>query len=146
MQEPKNSNIPQNDESNTAVDASLIDRLIRFRKLLIVITHITVFTLSVLVAFILRSDMRIEREWFVKQYPLMLVLILPVKLVVFGFFRQYRGWWRYVGITDFIEQVGEVVLVIWEKFRAVSKVVFDKLFIVSRLFFLDNEVCFIRAA
>ena len=34
------------------------------------------------------------------KYPLMLFFFVIIKLVVFGLFGQYRGWWRYVGISD----------------------------------------------
>jgi FlaA1/EpsC-like NDP-sugar epimerase len=30
----------------------------------------------------------------------LLLFVLIVKLPVFGLFKQYRGWWRYVGISD----------------------------------------------
>jgi len=36
----------------------------------------------------------------VDKYPLMLFFFVIIKLVVFGLFGQYRGWWRYVGISD----------------------------------------------
>lgn len=42
------------------------------------------------------------RYWIVYQYPLMLLFMLSIKLVVFGLFRQYSGWWRYVGISDLL--------------------------------------------
>ena len=43
---------------------------------------------------------------FLLAFSLLLVF-LGVKLVVFGGFGQYRGWWRYVGISD-----------LWDIFRA----------------------------
>ncbi|MBW8015485.1 MAG: polysaccharide biosynthesis protein [Planctomycetes bacterium] len=42
------------------------------------------------------------KYWISYQYPLMLLFILSIKLVVFGLFRQYSGWWRYVGISDLL--------------------------------------------
>ena len=44
--------------------------------------------------------MQFSRKWMVEQYPLMLVFFLVVKIVIFGVFGQYHGWWRYVGISD----------------------------------------------
>jgi FlaA1/EpsC-like NDP-sugar epimerase len=38
--------------------------------------------------------------WLVEQFPVMLALVLIIKLSIFAFYQQYRGWWRYVGITD----------------------------------------------
>jgi len=44
--------------------------------------------------------MQINAEWLVGQYPILLVFVLVIKTVIFGLFKQYRGWWRYVGISD----------------------------------------------
>ncbi|HUV65136.1 MAG TPA: nucleoside-diphosphate sugar epimerase/dehydratase [Sedimentisphaerales bacterium] len=43
--------------------------------------------------------MQFKREWL-ELYPALLLFFLAVKLPVFGIFKQYRGWWRYVGISD----------------------------------------------
>jgi FlaA1/EpsC-like NDP-sugar epimerase len=51
-------------------------------------------------AFVVASNMQFRREWLTKQYPVILVFFVIIKAVVFGFFKQYRGWWRYVGISD----------------------------------------------
>jgi FlaA1/EpsC-like NDP-sugar epimerase len=36
-------------------------------------------------------------------FPKILALVLVVKLLVFGYFRLYAGWWQYVSIQDLIE-------------------------------------------
>ena len=36
-------------------------------------------------------------------FPKLLVFVLLVKLLVFGYFRLYAGWWQYVSIQDLIE-------------------------------------------
>ena len=74
--------------------------LLRFRKPLIVLAHIVAFAISLMLSFLLKNDMRLERTWLVDQYPMLLLFFLIVKLPVFGLFKQYRGWWRYVGISD----------------------------------------------
>ncbi|MFH1884357.1 MAG: nucleoside-diphosphate sugar epimerase/dehydratase [Planctomycetota bacterium] len=40
-----------------------------------------------------------NEKWLHLYLPLLL-FFLVVKLPVFGLFKQYRGWWRYVGISD----------------------------------------------
>ena len=74
--------------------------LLRFRKPLILLAHIVVFAVSLMVSFLLTKDMRFDRSWLVDQYPAMVLFFLIIKLPVFGLFKQYRGWWRYVGISD----------------------------------------------
>ena len=80
--------------------SSIAEGVIRFRRLLIVLAHIAAFAVSLLLAFLLTNNMRLAREWLFYQYLPMLLLALPVKLIVFGLLKQYRGWWRYVGISD----------------------------------------------
>ncbi len=76
--------------------------LLRFRKPLIILAHIVAFAASLMLSFLLANNMQFKRSWLVDQYPLLLVFFIIVKLVVFGLFKQYRGWWRYVGISDLL--------------------------------------------
>lgn len=76
--------------------------LLRFRKPLIIFAHIVSFAASLMLAFLVANNMQLSRSWVAGQYPLLLTLFLAIKLPVFGFFGQYRGWWRYVGISDLL--------------------------------------------
>jgi FlaA1/EpsC-like NDP-sugar epimerase len=76
--------------------------MLKFRKPLIILAHIFVFALSLMLSFLIVNNMQFKRSWFIDQYPLMLVFFVLIKLIVFGLSRQYRGWWRYVGISDLI--------------------------------------------
>ncbi|TFG50810.1 MAG: polysaccharide biosynthesis protein [Candidatus Brocadiia bacterium] len=76
--------------------------MLRFRKPLIIIAHVIAFTLSLMLAFLLVNSMQLKREWLIDKFPQLLLYSITIKLIVFGFFKQYRGWWRYVGITDLI--------------------------------------------
>jgi FlaA1/EpsC-like NDP-sugar epimerase len=73
--------------------------LLRFRRPLIVLAHIIAFAASLLLSFLVVQNMQLRREWL-EIYPPLLMFFLIVKVPVFGFFKQYRGWWRYVGISD----------------------------------------------
>ena len=84
--------------------------LLRHRRALIVLAHITVFAFSLMLSFLLTNDMQFKRSWFVEQYPHLLILFIIVKMGIFGFFRQYRGWWRYVSISDLTGIIGASVL------------------------------------
>ncbi len=76
--------------------------LLTFRKPLIVLAHIAAFAASLMVSFLVAGNMQFRRDWLVEQYPFLLLLSLAIKLPVFGLFKQYRGWWRYVGISDLL--------------------------------------------
>jgi len=69
---------------------------------LIILAHIAAFAVSLMFSFLLASNMQFRQKWLVHQYPTLLVFFIVIKLVVFGLFRQYRGWWRYVGISDLL--------------------------------------------
>ena len=73
------------------------------RRLLIILTHFVGFAASLFFAFLFAFSMDLDRKWLVGPYPLFLLASLPIKLIVFGGFGQYRGWWRYVGIPDLIQ-------------------------------------------
>jgi FlaA1/EpsC-like NDP-sugar epimerase len=75
--------------------------LLRYRKFLIVFAHIVAFTVSLMLSFLVANNMQFGR-WLIDQYPFLLFFFIIIKLVVFGLFKQYSGWWRYVGISDLI--------------------------------------------
>ena len=76
--------------------------LLKFRRPLILLSHIGVFAASLMLSFLLAKNLQFQRDWLIEQYPLLLLFFIIIKLVVFGLFKQYRGWWRYVGISDLI--------------------------------------------
>jgi FlaA1/EpsC-like NDP-sugar epimerase len=88
--------------AETESSSSVIKGLLRYRRPLIVFAHIVTFAASLMLAFLLAFNMQLLRKWLVYQFPLLLLFGLPVKLIIFGQFRQYRGWWRYVGISDLL--------------------------------------------
>jgi FlaA1/EpsC-like NDP-sugar epimerase len=73
-----------------------------FRKPLIILAHSAAFAVSLMFSFLVANNMQFRREWLVGQYPFLLLFFLAVKLPVFGCFKQYRGWWRYVSISDLL--------------------------------------------
>jgi len=93
--------------------------LLKFRKPLIILAHIVVFTISLLLSFLLANNMQFKRSWLVDQYPLLLLFCIIIKLVIFGLLKQYRGWWRYVGISDLTGILGAslgstaIIFVLW---------------------------------
>lgn len=99
-----NQNIQNPEKSGDEKDSpkTLPAVMLRFRKLLIMLVHIAAFALSLMMAFLLVFNMQFQQEWFFVQYPRLFVFFVIVKLIVFGYFRQYQGWWRFVGISDLL--------------------------------------------
>jgi len=69
---------------------------------LVILAHAVAFAASLMFSFLIANNMQFRRDWLVEQYPFLLLFFLTVKLPVFGFFKQYRGWWRYVSISDLL--------------------------------------------
>ncbi len=80
----------------------MLPALMRYRRILIIFAHIAAFAVSLMLSFLVANNMQFRRDWLVEQYPSLLFFFIIIKLVVFGLFKQYRGWWRYVGISDLI--------------------------------------------
>jgi len=76
--------------------------LLTLRRPLVILAHILAFAASLVFSFLVANNMQFQRTWVVEQYPFLLLLVLSVKLPVFGLFNQYCGWWRYVGISDLL--------------------------------------------
>jgi len=79
---------------------------LRFRKILIILAHIAVFAVGLMLSFVMAHNMQFRAEWFLHQYPIILLWCLVVKIPVFAIAKQYRGWWRYVSVTDLIGIAG----------------------------------------
>ncbi len=76
--------------------------LLTLRKPLIIFAHIAVFSASLMLSFLLANYMEFRQDWLVNRYPLLLLFFIIIKVPIFGLFKQYRGWWRYAGISDLI--------------------------------------------
>jgi len=75
--------------------------LLTFRKPLIILAHIVAFAASLMLSFLMAHEMQFKSTWL-ELYPTLLLFFLVVKLSVFALFKQYRGWWRYAGISDLL--------------------------------------------
>lgn len=93
----------QKDETRNLLETtSPPTALLRFHKTLIILAHTIAFAAALLLSFLVANNMQFSRSWLVNQYPPLLLLSIVIKLLVFGFFKQYRGWWRYVSVSDLV--------------------------------------------
>ena len=92
--------------------------LLRVRRPMIVLAHIVAFASSLMLSFLVVQNMQFRAEWL-ELYPALLMFFLIIKLSVFGLLKQYRGWWRYVGISDLLGIFGAslistfIIVVLW---------------------------------
>ncbi len=98
---PETDKKPKNNDKLLALTPKPAIRL-RLRRQLIILAHIFVFAFALMLSFLMASNMQFKATWLVEQYPLLLALFIIVKFPVFALSKQYRGWWRYVGISDLI--------------------------------------------
>lgn len=98
-----NTNTQQKDKTQNLLEAAAPPTtLLRLHRTLIIFAHIIAFAASLLLSFLVANNMQFSRNWLIEQYPPLLLFFIVVKLLVFGFSKQYRGWWRYVGISDLV--------------------------------------------
>ena len=97
---------------------------------LMLTADLTLFALSLVLAYLLRFDFQPNLHYWA-QVPYLLALALPVKLVTFYFFRLYQGMWRYTDLFDF-----------WKLFQAV---LISSLILVALILFRHRFVGFPRS-
>jgi FlaA1/EpsC-like NDP-sugar epimerase len=73
--------------------------LVRFRKPLVVGTHLALIPLAYVLAFLLRFDFDVPARYW-EMIGATLPYLLAVRLATFSFFGLFRGWWRHVGVGD----------------------------------------------
>jgi FlaA1/EpsC-like NDP-sugar epimerase len=69
------------------------------RRLVILVLHLALIPVAYWIAFLLRFDGEVPPD-YARVYWLTLPLLLALRLGAFLIFRQFRGWWRYVGMHD----------------------------------------------
>jgi FlaA1/EpsC-like NDP-sugar epimerase len=105
--------------SDTTQDISVAEPLwivrfaVRYHLTSQVMIHTAVFTLSLLLAFLIRFDATAvvggrEENW-ARQFWVCLPFFIVVKLLVFGKMKLFRGGWRYASIRD----VTNILLAAW---------------------------------
>ena len=128
---PKENNKQQAEAGTRTTDASIsaLETLLRYRRVLVFLAHIVAFAISLALTFLLIHDMQLKRQWLFYQFPLMLMFVVPIKLIVFGCFKQYSGWWQYVGMSDLL---------------AIAKASLVSTFVIVIIWYGANQSAFIR--
>jgi FlaA1/EpsC-like NDP-sugar epimerase len=77
-------------------------QIVKYRKVAIVVSQAGLLVLTYYLSFLLRFDFLLSAEYqkvFVQTIPLVLI----IKMAIFVYFRLFRGWWRYVGMSDLLD-------------------------------------------
>jgi FlaA1/EpsC-like NDP-sugar epimerase len=74
------------------------------RVAILTVFHAIAFTGCYALAVLLRFDFHVPKNW-VPVALTSLPIVVGVQLLVGALFKFYRGWWRYVGITDVLRLV-----------------------------------------
>jgi len=96
-----NTRLKNKNQNQIELPTSPPAALLTFRKPLIILAHIVAFAGSLMLSFLMAHEMQFKSTWL-DLYPTLLLFFLLVKLPVFALFKQYRGWWRYVGVSDLL--------------------------------------------
>ena len=76
--------------------------ILKYRKVIIILHQTVLLAATYYLAFLLRFDFSIPgpmQNVFLQTLPVFLV----VKLIAFFYFRLFRGWWRYIGMSDLLD-------------------------------------------
>jgi FlaA1/EpsC-like NDP-sugar epimerase len=96
----------------------IVEKLAGARVLILFLFHVFVFSISYVFATLVRFEFEIPKN-HMAGFEASLPLVVGVQLAVGLFFGFYRGWWRYVGITDVMRLVAGlttaqiILLAIW---------------------------------
>jgi FlaA1/EpsC-like NDP-sugar epimerase len=86
--------------------------LIRHRLIFNILVHAVLFTLALLMAYLVRFEVAGgggKWSWFWLSFLPMLPFFLIVKLIIFGATRLFRGGWQYASIRD----IGNILFASW---------------------------------
>ncbi|MFN2400321.1 MAG: polysaccharide biosynthesis protein [Gemmatimonadaceae bacterium] len=109
------ANIAQNRDEEPSLrpdmanDLPIVSLIFRFRTALLIALHALVVAVSFTLAFMLRFEWLIPQAYF-RTILVTLPLLLAFRMLAFGYFRLYRGWWRYVGMRDLVDLLRAVTI------------------------------------
>ena len=87
----------------------MITLLFRYRTIVLLAMHFVLVLASYTLAFLLRFEWVIPQP-YLDAYLTTLPVVLVARLLAFGQFRLYQGWWRYVGVRDMVDLLKAVAV------------------------------------
>ena len=117
--------VGKSDAELRSARSRLEGRLMRHRLAFNLAVHVVLFSLSLLVAYLLWFDAGIGRRRDLHSYVQFLPYFVGLKLLIFGQMKLFRGGWRYAGIRDVTNILGAC----WW-FAAITFVLYAALYLV----------------
>lgn len=77
--------------------------LLRYRRALVVIAHVLIWSSAYVAAFLLRFDGDIPARYLSAAYVWWLVPLIGMRLVGYAHYGLFQGMWRYTGQRDLID-------------------------------------------
>lgn len=87
----------------------LPNSLLKFRRPVVLLLHLSLIPLGYFIAFALRFDFPLSPERMALFWATVLYLI-PIRLASFAFFGLFHGWWRHVGVRDVLDLLKAVTV------------------------------------
>lgn len=79
---------------------SLLSKLLKMRNRHLFILDVIVFSITPLLALIVRLDGNLDLEPYLSELAIATILFLGVKLIIFSSFGFYKHYWRYASIEE----------------------------------------------
>jgi FlaA1/EpsC-like NDP-sugar epimerase len=79
----------------------MTDRILPFRRALVVFVHMFLWSMALFGAFLLRFDFEV-RPFYWESFPRWLAMFLVVRCAAYLYFGLFHGMWRYSGMHDLI--------------------------------------------
>ena len=79
------------------------DLLLRYRRPLVVVAHIVIWTLAFAGGYLIRFDFTIPGQYFSAPVAAWLAALVVLRLVSYAYFGLFQGMWKYTGQRDLID-------------------------------------------
>jgi FlaA1/EpsC-like NDP-sugar epimerase len=96
--------IPHSKDSILTPIREFFRRVVAVRVALLFLFHAAVFVSCYAVAWLLRFEFRIDPD-YIQTFKWSFPVVVGLQLLAGALFGFYRGWWRYVGLTDVVRLV-----------------------------------------
>ncbi|MCB9675599.1 MAG: polysaccharide biosynthesis protein [Alphaproteobacteria bacterium] len=85
------------------MDQRIPDAVLRYRRPLVVLLHVAIWTAAYAGAFLVRFDGTIPPAYLDWVYAAWVLPLLGIRMLAYGHFGLFHGMWRYTGQRDLID-------------------------------------------